>query len=89
MKYSDVTDVVEVQYEMQKSMSVQCHDKNVHAQRSQGIQSDDSHRNFKLVPFYLAENFLTFSLAAIFRLTCSVDVAFATGIITLNCLTFW
>lgn len=48
-------------------MSVQCQDKNVHAQRSQGIQSDDSRRNFNLVPFYLAENFLTLPLAAIFR----------------------
>lgn len=74
---------------MQKSMSVQCHDKNVHVQRSQGIQNDDSHRDFSLVPFYFAENFLTLPLAGIFRPTCNVDIAFAMGIITLNCLTFW
>lgn len=73
---------------MQKSMSVQCHDKNVHAQWSQEIQSVVSHRNFNLVSFYFAENFLTLSLAAISRSTCSVDAVFVLEIITLNCLTF-
>lgn len=72
---------------MQKSMSVQCHDKNVHAQRSQEIQSVVSQRNFNLV-FYFAQNFLTLSLAAISRSMCSVNVVFVLEIITLDCLTF-